>query len=61
VLYGGTDMRVGEVREIVPTERHGRKADMKDEHSIRGVKSSITSFNIIYSTNSFTCLLRGVL
>jgi len=61
VLYGRTDMRVGEVRETGPTERHGRKADVKDENSIRGVKSSVTSFSIIYSTTCFIWLLRGVL
>jgi len=54
-------MRVGEVRETGPTDRHGRKADMKDENSIRGVKSPVTSFNIIYSTTCFIWLLTGVL
>jgi hypothetical protein len=54
-------MRVGEVRETGPTEKHGRKADMKDENSIRGVKSSVTSFNILYSTTCFIWLTRGML
>jgi hypothetical protein len=55
------ELMVGEVRETWPTERHGRKADMKDENSIRGVKSSVTFFNIIYSTTCSIWLLRGVL
>jgi hypothetical protein len=54
-------MRAGEVGETGPTERHGRKADMKDENSTRGVKSSVNSFNIIYSTTCFIWLQRGVL
>jgi hypothetical protein len=49
------------VREAGATERHDMKADMKDENSIRGVKSSVTSFNVIYSTTCFIWLLRGVL
>jgi hypothetical protein len=54
-------MRVGKVTETGPTERCGRKADMKDENSIRGVKSSVPSFNIVYSATCFIWLLRGVL
>jgi hypothetical protein len=54
--YGGC-----EVREAGTTERHGMKADTKDENSARGVKSSVMSFNIIYSTTCFSWLLRGVL
>jgi len=48
-------------KETGPTERHGRKANAKDVNSIGRVKSSVNSFNIIYSTTCCIWLLGGVL